>query len=362
MTQLTTERLTALMAPISADAPSGIDLNYSLLFDEIREARRYDDPALDQGAWEKVLKTADWRKVIALCQQALQQQSKDLQLIVWYCEALTQVHGFKGASFGLRALDAWLQQYWETGYPQLDPSDLDERIGKIEWLNQQLGMALRTVPITNPVHGGYHWHAWRQSREVENLGLKDTASRDHAIAEGKLSGEVFDKSVQASGIEWYRALSDELNQTWNSYQELDASSMERFGEEFPSLADLYQSLQALRDTVERLMMQQFGTSPTASAAPAVQPQSEPMPAAVPLTKPVSATTSGPLQSRADALRMLNEVARYFRANEPHSPVALLAERAARWGEMSIEDWLAHVVKDESTLRQLNELLGVKSKA
>ncbi len=58
--------------------------------------------------------------------------------------------------------------------------------------------------------------------------------------------------------------------------------------------------------------------------------------------------------------MLREVARYFRQHEPHSPVPLLAERAARWAEMSLEEWLLHVVKDESTLQQLRELLDVRS--
>ncbi|MCW3479778.1 hypothetical protein OL229_09405 [Neisseriaceae bacterium JH1-16] len=68
---------------------------------------------------------------------------------------------------------------------------------------------------------------------------------------------------------------------------------------------------------------------------------------------------GPIANRADAVRMLGEVARYFRANGPHSPVALLAERAARWAQMSLEEWLQHVIKDDSTLRQLQELLDVK---
>ena len=120
---------------------------------------------------------AEWPKVIRLCEQALTQNSKDLQLLAWYAEAQVQVNGIHGLALGLAALDGWLAQYWESGYPELDPHDLDERVGKLEWLNQQLGIAIRSVPLLKPDFGGYGWNDWQQSREVENLGLKDADAR-----------------------------------------------------------------------------------------------------------------------------------------------------------------------------------------
>jgi len=33
--------------------------------------------------------------------------------------------------------------------------------------------------------------------------------------------------------------------------------------------------------------------------------------------------------------------------------------AARWGEMTLEEWLASVIKDGGTLHQLDDLLGVR---
>jgi len=355
------EKLAALLAPISETAPTGSDLNYSALFDEIREARRSDDPSLDQGEWEQPLKSADWRKVIRLCEEALTHQSKDLQLIVWHTEALTYIHGFLGASFGFQVLEGWLQHYWDNGYPPLEANDLDERIGKIEWLNQQIAFALRTVPLTNPAHGGYHWNAWQESRDVENIGLKDPEAKQRAIAEGKLSGEVFDKSAQASGVAWFQQLAAQLNIASQSYQALDETSMERFGDDFPSMAELWQTLRATKEVVERVMQQQFGlqTQVKPTTEPSRQEQKAMPETQAPRAPATQTTPVGSVNSRAEAIRQLDEVARYFRANEPHSPVALLAERAARWAEMSLEQWLAHVIKDDSTLNQLNELLDVK---
>ncbi len=55
--------------------------------------------------------------------------------------------------------------------------------------------------------------------------------------------------------------------------------------------------------------------------------------------------AGALTSRAQALQQLRLVADYFRRTEPHSPVAYLADKAARWGDMPLHAWLRAVVKE-----------------
>ena len=71
---------------------------------------------------------------------------------------------------------------------------------------------------------------------------------------------------------------------------------------------------------------------------------------------------GAIITRNDAIAALRNVAKYFRSNEPHSPVALLAERAANWAEMPLEQWLGAVIKDQGTLDQLRELLDIPEKS
>ncbi|MDR1646765.1 MAG: hypothetical protein LBR88_01845, partial [Zoogloeaceae bacterium] len=66
-----------------------------------------------------------------------------------------------------------------------------------------------------------------------------------------------------------------------------------------------------------------------------------------------------LGRRDDAIRQLRTVAYWFRSHEPHSPVALLIERAVQWAEMPFEKWLSDVIKDKATLEQLQELLNAK---
>ncbi|WP_255992273.1 type VI secretion system protein TssA [Chitinolyticbacter albus] len=362
MDQAAQDKLEALLAPISTDRPAGDDLGYSPMFDQIREARRADDPALSQGDWAASVKTAEWGKVRQMCEEALRTQSKDLQLAVWYVEALTKQEGYAGAAFGLKLITGLLERYWEALYPELDLDDLDERVGKLEWMNTQLGQALRQVPLTSPQQGGYDWYRWQESREVENLGLRDSESRERAIAEGKLSGDAFDKSARDSGLAWFQKLVDGLATARAAYTELDAASDERFGHSAPSLSDVRESLNVCNEVVQRLFEQYGGGRPAgATSAPAETAVLNDVPTA---GAPVSATSpqfqsAGPINGRAEAVRQLREVARYFRNHEPHSPVALLAERAAKWAEMPLEDWLQTVIKDDSTLGQLKELLDIR---
>jgi len=66
-----------------------------------------------------------------------------------------------------------------------------------------------------------------------------------------------------------------------------------------------------------------------------------------------------VSTKAEALNALTLVAEYFRKTEPHSPVSYLVQRAISWGGMDLNEWLNEVIKDDSTLSQLREGLGIK---
>ncbi len=360
-------KLQQLLAPIPGPQPAGEDLAYSSLFDQIREARRSDDPALAQGEWAQALKVAEWPRVVQWCEDAFQNQSKDLQLVVWGAEARVRQQGLGALPLVLAWLQGWLERYWDRGYPELDPQDLDERVGKLEWLKLQLADAIRKAPVLRPEQGGYSWLDWQQSREVDNLGLRDPSARGAAIADGKLPGEVFEKAAQQCGAPWFGALQEQLVQALERYDALDLLLEKRFGDQAPSLSDVRNSIYACQDLVLRYRKQinpaaEFRSAqPTASGVSPMSASPMPIHAAFQALaqQPMPQHFDGSIQTRAQAVQMLGEVARYFRTHEPHSPVSLLAERAARWATMSLEEWLQHVVKDDATLGQLRELLDFR---
>ena len=358
----------AILLPVPGANPCGEDLAFSSELDAIRDARKNDDDSLSQGEWQTSIKSAQWPKVIALCEAVLTRQSKDLQVAGWLADALVRVHGFAGLTNGLIVLNGLFSQYWEGFYPAYDPADMDERAAKIEWLSKELTSACKLVPITKKDTGNYHFLNWEESRHVDNLGLKDPAAKEAALAEGKISGDMFDKAAATSGKAYYQELAEDLQQSLTQLMQFIQSVDEKFGHDAPSLTELKVTLETVSNTAARILLGMGGASPVPTA---ILPQSgaPEVDVAVPASPAPSTTLttlpsaepimpSGPISNRSQAVQQLREVASYFRQAEPHSPVAFLADRAADWANMPLDQWLSKVIKDESTLYQLKDMLGV----
>src|SRR6185295_13561551 len=97
----------SLLQPIAGDNPAGESLQYSGLYDEIREARRADDNVGQGGD----LKTSDWNEVLSLGTKALQERTKDLQVGAWLTEALLKLKGFAGLRDGLKLMGGLHHQF-----------------------------------------------------------------------------------------------------------------------------------------------------------------------------------------------------------------------------------------------------------
>ena len=355
------ELLNRLITPIAGDHPCGEDMSFSTQFDDIREARRQDDTSLAQGEWETELKAAQWPKVRQLCEDVLINKSKDLQVACWYTEAMANLHGFQGVHFGLQVLEVIVTDFWEFFYPPLDPEDLEERAGKIEWLNRQLSATVRDLPLTAKASGAYSWLKWSESRQIDNLGLKDPEAKAKAIADGKLAGETFDKAATASGLVFYQTLGAQIHAARATLQQLEKHIDEHFGDDSPGLKEFRAALDDCAEVVDKLTAKLGGKVETSVKQTGHQ-NGQTITSTVVTAMPVQTITVGQISTRAEAVAALRQVAQFFKHNEPHSPVAHLAERAAKWAEMPLERWLASVIKDDSTLGQLRELLDIPPEA
>lgn len=339
------ETAETLLAPVASGNPGGEDLALSPDLDEIRSARQGDDGGLSQGEWVRELRTPQWPRVRELSEAILRHRSKDLQVACWYAEALTTLEGFGGLAQGLRVVTGILERFWDTCHPALEGGSAEERIGRIEWLDANLSLAARQVPLTAPGTGAYSWLKWEESLAVDNLGLRSALAREEAIAEGKVPGDVFQKAVAASGPGFYEALHASARDALDACGALQDVLDRRLGDAGPGVEALTAAVRGCVDFAAQTRQRRFPTAPQAQpprAAPAVE------------------AVQGAIDSRAGAILALREAAAWFRATEPHSPVALLVERAAGWAEMPLEAWLAEVVKDAPTLAQLRELLSLKS--
>lgn len=126
----------------------------------------------------------------------------------------------------------------------------------------------------------------------------------------------------------------------------------------PQASRLDQAQPALQAVSSAVANPVGGESPTNGKAPAASAQAPTVASAAPVNP--SGSLGLEPRDRTDALQRLQAIAAFFRRTEPHSPVAYLVQRAARWGEMPLEQWLTDVITDKNVLAHLRETLGLKA--
>ncbi len=243
----TSIKIEDLLGPIAADNPSGEDLRYSRVYDQIREARRSDD-LLARGEWQTRVKTADWKTAIALCTRTLAHRSKDLQIAAWLTEALLNSEGYAGLAAGLELIVKLMVKYWDTLHPAIDQGDLEYRCGPLSFLNEKLPEAVYQVPVCDPGRTrGYSYFTWMESQAVgldHDLDENQKKQRQALIDEGKVTGEEFNAAVMAGSIGFYKNRLEQLEQCQANLKVLDDKINAYFFQDPPGLSKLAEAIDA----------------------------------------------------------------------------------------------------------------------
>ncbi len=346
-----------LLTPLAAHAPCGDDLSFSSEFDTINDMRRADDATLNQGEWVTSLKVADWPGVARTCESLLGTRTKDLRLAMWLTEAWALTQGYPGLARGLQVCTELCARYWEPLHPVADDGDHDQRIGNMRWLLQRVVGLATALPVAQPRKGGGHsLHDLTLARQ--HAALLDREP-DEATRTGndKVTLEQFQRALRDTPTETLRdtlASARQCEQALLAWQNVVDAQL---GPDGPSFVAAKEALSQAVHDIERLAREAGALHETAPPAAAASAGSVAQTDA-PVTMGGTPASAGPLQTRAQALQQLRDVASFFRRTEPHSPVAYLAERAVKWGEMPLHEWLSHVIKDPGAMSHLEELLGL----
>lgn len=344
-----------LLSPISPGAPSGEDLSFSTELDAIAQARRFDDPSLDQGEWVTELKEADWDFVVRRCAALLQEKSKDLRLAVWLTEAGAKTVGLRALGEGFKVLAGLCRDFWDQGlYPESDGDDHDQRIGNLSWILGRVPALLRDIPLTEGRGSAYSTIDFETARKLAtaNGGNNSSGNPGAKLAE-------METARRNNSAQFVAAFAADAQLCLDALKELEQVADERLGVDSPGFSAARDALQ----TLQRMMPAQAasGVAETeladnayiGSAAVDYGHDSGHVAAPQPSGPP------GAIQTRAQALAQLRAVATFFRRTEPHSPVSYFADKAADAGELNLHDWLRTVVKDPNSMAHIEELLGVK---
>lgn len=346
---------TTLLDALPGDAACGEDLSFSTEFDQIAELRRQDDPTLDQGEWVTSLKQADWPAVARLCEQLLRERTKDLRVVNWLTEADALTRGYAGLARGLALCAGLCERHWEPLHPQADDGDLEQRIGTLAWLLNRVTTLARQLPVLRNAQRTASLTDMAEARSLQ-LAIERQPDAAESLSRGKLALADVARIQKETPRPWLREQLAALHDAVAALASLQASVDGHLGADGPSFVSAREALAGALHDLERLARETGAVEGTAAATPTAA-AGEGAPAAT-LASQAAPAAAGVPTTRDQALAQLRQVADFFRRTEPHSPVAYLADKAARWGELPLHEWLRQVVKDQTSLAQLEELLGM----
>lgn len=358
-----------LLDPISPAAPTGPDLSFSPEFDQITELRRFDDPTLDQGEWVRDIKSADWSGVASLCAELLGTRTKDLRLAGWMTEALARTRSFAGMAEGLEVCAGLCEGFWAELHPLPDedaPANelaerFEQRIGNLKWLLTQLTEVAQSQPLIagKDMSAGHAGYAGYGRRTIEALRSRKATDPNNTSELNEEQVALNVALAQTPGDALLASL-EGTKAVLAALARLQAVVDGHLGVDGPTFSAARNALQDTQHMLTRfakerglLAQPEVGANSAGNEAGAASSSESTQAAAG------AAFTGGAPTSRAQALAQLRAVAEYFRRTEPHSPVAYLADKAAKWGEVPLHLWLRSVMKDPASLAQIEEMLGIE---
>jgi type VI secretion system protein ImpA len=322
-----------LLNPIPGENPSGENLRYAPVYDQIKEARRQDDDA-PQGDWQYEAKKADWVLVTKLASDALLKKSKDLQIAAWLTEAMLHREGYSGLQAGLELLRGLVDGFWDTLYPELEDGDSELRATPLDWVGSRLEQGLKHVPLTR---GGLDWFKYKESRTVPSEAEAEgnetrQQTRATAIEDGKLTPEEFDADLDATPLESYEEWEKQLDGCLESVESLKSTCEGKFGEYAPTFGDLRKTLEEIKQTVRILLAKKrtegAGAETAGSAAAAAEGEAGAAPA-----RAMKRMAAGEPADRDDAIDRVAALAQYLRQQDGGNPAPYLLLRGLRFGEL-----------------------------
>jgi type VI secretion system protein ImpA len=252
MTRLVDERI---LIPISPDKPCGEDLRGMKDWVEIRKSKPSPSDLADKREWQPAnpIKT-DWSTYKEQIEKALCTRTKDLELGVFLVDACTRLHGFAGVRDGVWAVRELLVEFANKGlYPLPEEDNPEARYGKLDWMNEKLGDALREIPITMRPGGATNY----------SLNYRDEAMRPN----GMITAAEFEAAVASGTIDQYEKLSTEIKEARSEFEHFEQVTYGLAGPDMLSFTSAKQALQDCQLAIDSILRKRQGASPRQAAPP-----------------------------------------------------------------------------------------------
>lgn len=327
---LTPEAVETLLTPISEASPCGEDLEYDPAFIALEAVAR-GKPEQQFGDTLIPAVEPEWPQVSEQA-QALLRRSKDVRPGVLLLRAATRLQGLDGFTLGMQLLTELAETYWEKLHPALDADDGDDPTMRLNAL-APLSDELLLVRDLLDAHIG-------SARSVGALRVRDVAVARNAFpsTEHSYSPAQVDGALQEIAAERPEALA-RMQAIAPAVARLQKLLSERSGR---SDAVDFSRLRGVGQALQQAARALAGDASTATEAPPATdvPGSHALPAG---SQPLA--VRGDIQTRQEAIQMLDRVIAYLEHAEPGNPAPLLIERAKKLIGVSFLDIIANLAPD-----------------
>lgn len=324
----------ALLQEVSSDEPCGPNLEYDPEFLELEQASQ-GKPEVQYGDTITPAVPPEW-KVVKRLATGLLERSRDLRVVMALARAGLALHGMDGLAESLALARRLLDERWDSVHPQLDPDDDMDPMLRINslamltdsaFLREVKDAPLLMLPGLGPL----------------SMRLLELASGEIPTPEGEAKIELH--SIEAAAMdadgEKLAAALDAVSRAFDAATEVELTLVRQVGSsQALNIDGLTRTLRRGRDF---LAEQQAGAGGAAGQEQGAAEEDDGSEAddegdaggdaqAAPAGRRAArgpAAISGEIASRADVIRMLDKINKYYQQYEPSSPVPLLLERAKR---------------------------------
>ncbi|WP_309644018.1 type VI secretion system protein TssA [Phenylobacterium sp.] len=311
-----------------------------------REVASSDDP--DLGPLSAALN--QWGDICELADRTLREQSKDLEIACWYCEALVRTAGFSGLAQGLELLARLVETYWDEGlYPGEDEDGVESRIAPLAGLIGRgvagsLVQPIKLLPLTDRQDGA--------AAALWTIELAFTPVRSESQEARDRQSEQVDAMIQAvvrSSPAFLKQIRADITASLDNLDRLmrAVDARTQLGGFASQVAEPLNAIaKLLDDRVGHLFIEAAGND------------DEVVPDADGVT---TTSAAGPkaLNRREDALAQLGEVADFFERTEPQSLIGSSIREVVRRARLPINELIYELLPEDAQRREFLLRAGIR---
>ena len=315
----------------------------------------------------------DWVNLEKACGDTLKNESRDIEVFVWWLAALSHKKADlseleKGLADFLFALDT-LQSDIHPKLPdkkvaklepdEVAPKQCENQTRALEQLTgDSSGSGLLNVPLMNfPFISDYTFSDYLS--EQKSGKLEQSKSEFSKLLQSN-KAEITTRFKRIVSID---ELISEIDLFINGYRNKNGCALLGFRFIRDNLKQIKMMYQYFFPEVDKSEPAVVNTPPpentnmeNSSHASVEQQEAAPQ---TPISHSAPISIAQQAYSREQALEDLNKIAVFFKKTEPHSPIPYLIARAIRWGNMSFSELLGELIKKDSpVLAEISKLTGV----